>query len=285
MRARLAARRIASDEDGLTLVELLTVIASAMIVAMALWTIQDLVLRQSTRVFARVDATQSARLAMETIENRMHSACVSEDVTPILTGSTGTSLMFISKYGSAARLTPEKHVITLDTATGRLTDSTYANTGGVAPNYTFATTASSTNLLTDNTTLKPGNTGIFQYYAYGIARDSTGNAYVDAADNPYVMLLDGTSTLPDGLKTAAGAAVPAGTMPANSPTALPVPLSAANAKIAAAVNVSMVVGANGKLGTNTRYTATEPTTVQNTIVTRLTPPPADGPLQTVKPCG
>ncbi len=282
MGARPGARRIAGSDDGVTLVELLIVVVTSIVVALALWAIQDLALRQTTRVFARVDATQNARYAMETIENRMHSACVSEGVIPIQSGSTATSLSFISKYGSAARLTPEKHLITLNT-NGTLTDATYANTAGTAPNWTFASTPSSTVTLVDNVAAMAG-TPVFQYYAYGIARDSSGNAYVDAADNPYVMLLDGSSTLPGGLRTSTGASVPVGTMPANSPSTLPVPLSVANARIAAAVKIAMVVGAGGKLGTNTRYPQ-EPISVSNTVVLRLTPPPADGPLQTVRPCG
>lgn len=285
MRARRIAARVARDERGLSLIELLTVITSAVILALAFFAIQDMVLRQTNRVFARVDATQSARIAMETIESRMHSACVSEGVTPIQQNSTGDSIRFISKYGSQARLTPDLHVVTFNPTANTLTDTTFPSNGGVAPNYTFSTTASSTKILADNVSRAPGGTPIFQYYAFGEAKDSSGNSYVDAADNPYVMLLDGTSTLPDGLETSAGASVPAGTMPANSPTTLAVPLSAANAKIAAAVNVTMVVGAGGKLGDNTNYSSTEPTTVQNTIGLRITPPPADGPLQTVRPCG
>ena len=284
MRARRIAAQIARDERGLSLIELLTVMISAIIVALGFWAIQDMVLRQTNRVFARVDATQSARIAMETLESRMHSACVSEGVTPIQQNSTGDSIRFISKYGSQARLTPDLHVVTFNPTANTLTDTTFPSNGGVAPNYTFSTTASSTKILADNVS-RSGSTPIFQYYAFGEAKDSGGNSYVDAADNPYVMLLDGTSTLPDGLETSTGAAVPAGTKPANSPTTLPVPLSAANAKIAAAVNVTMVVGAGGKLGDNTNYSSTEPTTVQNTIGLRITPPPADGPLQTVRPCG
>ena len=284
MRARRVATRIARDERGLSLIELMTVMVSAIILALAFFAIQDMVLRQTNRVFARVDATQSARIAMETIESRMHSACVSEGVTPILAGSSNDAIQFISKYGAQARLTPDKHVVTFNPTANTLVDTTYPSNGGLAPNYTFSTTASSTKILADNVS-RSGSTPVFRYYAFGIARDSGGNAYVDAADNPYVMLLDGTSTLPDGLETSTGASVPAGTMPANSPTALATPLSVADAKIAAAVNVNMVVGAGGKLGDNPNYSSTEPTTVQNTIGLRITPPPADGPLQTVRPCG
>jgi Tfp pilus assembly protein PilE len=281
---RGVARRIARDERGLSLIELMTVMVSAIILALAFFAIQDMVLRQTNRVFARVDATQSARIAMENLESRMHSACVSEGVTPIQQNSTGDSIRFISKYGAQARLTPDLHVVTFNPTANTLVDQTFPSNGGVAPNYTFATTATSTKILADNVS-RSGSTPIFQYYAFGEAKDSAGNSYVDAADNPYVMLLDGTSTLPDGLETSTGASVPAGTKPFNSPTTLATPLNAANAKIAAAVNVTMVVGAGGKLGDNPNYSATEPTTVQNTIGLRITPPPADGPLQTVRPCG
>ncbi len=291
--ADASLRRAVAQERGTTLIEVLVVSVSAIVVALALWAIQDLVVRQTGRVFARVDATQEARIAIETIENRMHSACVSEGVTPIIGGttaapqSTGSSVAFISRYGSAARVTPEKHVIALGTD-GRLTDTTYANTGGTAPNYTFSTSASSTKVLLENAAAQPG-VPVFQYFAYGVAKDASGNAYVDAADNPYVMLLDGTSSLPGGLRTAAGTAVPNGTWPANNPQNVgsplaATPLSLADARLAAAVKVSLLVSAGGKLGDDPRYTS-EATPVTNSIVLRLTPPPADGPLQTVRPCG
>ena len=41
--------------------ELLVVLLVSMVVVIALFTFQDVVLRQSTRVFAEVDATQRAR--------------------------------------------------------------------------------------------------------------------------------------------------------------------------------------------------------------------------------
>jgi len=281
MGARVAAVKRVRDEEGLTLVELLVVIGSSIVIALALWAIQDIALKETTRVFARVDGSQRARFALETIENRLHSSCVAAGVTPIQTGSTATSISFVSKYGSAAQLTPEQHTITLDPS-GTLTDATYANTGGTAPSWSFASTPSSTDTLVDNAAAKPG-TPVFQYFAYGVARDSAGNAYVDAAGNAYVMLLDGSSTLPSGLRTSSGASVPAGTLPANSPTTLPAPLSAANARATVAVTITLSVRAGGGLGDDSRY-ASEAVSVSNSVSLRLTPVPADGPLNTVRPC-
>ena len=102
MRARSALKRLAREESGMTIVELLTVMIIAIITSIALFSFQDLVLRQSNRVFARVDATQDARTAMEKIQTRLHSACIAEDVIPIRVGSDANNLKFISKYGSAA---------------------------------------------------------------------------------------------------------------------------------------------------------------------------------------
>lgn len=289
MSARLAtaARRLRSDQSGFTLVELLVVCLVSIIVVIALFTFQEVVLRGSNRVFAKVDATQRARTTLEQIESRLRSACLSENITPIQAGSTNTKLSFLSRYGSAASLTPEKHEIALNTSTGVLTDTTYAVTGGTAPNWTFSSTGTSRRLL-DHVTQVPG-VPLFRYYAYGIARDSSSQPYLDAAGNTYLTLLDGTSTLPTGTTTSAGGNVSANTIPANSPSPLPAPETAAgmpadSAKLAAEVVITMRVGASGQLGDNVNLATTNPVTVQNSVVLRLTPVPSEGNLPTVSPC-
>ena len=176
-----AARRLRSDQSGFTLVELLVVCLVSIIVVIALFTFQEVVLRGSNRVFAKVDATQRARTTLEQIESRLRSACLSENITPIQAGSTNTKLSFLTRYGSAASLTPEKHEIALNTSTGVLTDTTYAVTGGTAPNWTFSSTGTSRRLL-DHVAQVPG-VPLFRYYAYGIARDSSNQPYLDAAGN------------------------------------------------------------------------------------------------------
>jgi Tfp pilus assembly protein PilV len=273
--------RIRSEQSGFTMVELLVVMIISIIVVLALMTYQDMTLRQTTRIFAKVDATQQGRVAMESLENKLHSSCVAEGVTPILAGSTATSLSFVSKFGSAASLTPEKHTVTLN-ANGTLTDTTYAVSGGSSPNWTFSSTATTTVTLLTNAS-QNGATPVFRYYAYGIAKDGSGNNYLDAASQPYMILLDGTATLPTGVTTSTGGAVAAGTLPANSGPPLTVPLSTTDARITSAIAINLVVGAAGKLGTNTTI-ADAPLTVSNSVVLRLTPVPSEGNLPTVPPC-
>lgn len=280
---RRIAQRLADEEGGFTLVELLVVIIIAIVTTLALFAFQDLALRQSSRVFAKVDATQEARQAIERIETGLHSACIAEHVTPIQAGSTTSSISFISKFGSAATLTPEKHTIALSGT--QLNDSTYAVSGGASPSWTFAATPSSTVRLLGNVTASPGN-AIFSYYRYGQAQDSSGSPYLDAAGNPFYILLDGTSTLPSGLKTSGGTSVPAGTLPANSAPIASASqaggLTTQDAQDTAAVGITFKVGADGSLGANP--IAASPITVSDTVVLRMTPVPSDNNQGVPAPC-
>ena len=285
MDARALARRARSDESGITLVELLVVLLAGTVVALGLFAFQDVTLRQSQRVFANVDATQRARTTMELIETRLRSSCVAENVTPVLTGSTDSSISFVSKFGSAASLTPEKHVISL--SSGVLTDTTYPSTGGTPPGTGRSRAPPRRPASSSTTSPRSGSTPIFRYYKYGIAADSAGGQYLDAAGNPFMVLLDGTATLPTGVTTASGGSVAANTIPFNSaadrsrlPATAPTGLSAADAKLVAAVTITMKVGAGGQLGdyADTRTAAgmavNDDTTMQDSVILRVTPVPA-----------
>lgn len=158
------ANRRARQEHGFTLVELLVGMAAGLVVTSALFTILDVTLRQTTRTFSRVDATQRARVALETIGNEMHSACVENRVTPILKDSTANSVSFWSQYGSGVSLTPVKHTITFDPTARTLTDATYPVSGGFAPNWQASTTPTLTKRLLTNVD-QSGSTAVFQYFS------------------------------------------------------------------------------------------------------------------------
>ncbi|MGH2981444.1 MAG: PilW family protein [Solirubrobacterales bacterium] len=157
------ARTALGAEHGFTLVELLVAMAAGIVVSSALFTILDVTLEQTTRTFSRVDATQRARTALETIENEMHSGCVENSVTPIRTGSSATSVEFLSQYGNGVNLTPVVHKVSFDSSTGKLTDETYAVTG-TAPQWGREATPTSTKTLLTNVAESPG-TPVFQYFS------------------------------------------------------------------------------------------------------------------------
>lgn len=273
----------------MTLVELLVAIAAGLVVTAALYAILTTTLFQTTRVFSRVDATQRSRLVMENIASLLHSSCLANDLPPIWSDplvapnvqSSATTLAFVSRYGGKANLTPVLHKIALSGTT--LLDTTYANTGqNGSGDWTFSSTPTATTTMLTNVSAVLGGPPLFQYFAYTPANDAGGQPYHDEGGNPFLMLLDGATSLPTGAYTSTGAAVAAGTVPANSPLRLAVPLSTVDAGNASEVLITMNVSPSRVSGLNTNL-AQE--TTSNAIVLRLTPVLSDGSdNQVVGPC-
>lgn len=263
MRRKLLSKRLchkATREHGFTLIETLVTMLVGMVILGALFTIQTVTLHQTTRLFSKVDATQHARVAVEQFENELHSACIANNVTPILSGSTATTVQFVSQYGTAATLTPVEHQVTFNSSAGTLTDAVYQETGVTtnssgAPVYTFASSPSTTRTLATNVA-QIGSTPVFQYFAYQEPMNGS-SPYTDSAGDPYMMLLDGTSAVP-------GTSV----IPAAAP--LSVPLSTTDASNAAEVLISMLVGPSGGTGEST-HLADGADPITDGVVMRLTP--------------
>jgi len=151
------------DQRGFTLIELLVTMAAGVIVMSTIVMITTVALHNQDRIARRVDANQRGRPAMTRIMMELHSACVAQRMTPILAGSTGTSMTFLSKMGSSVNPTPDKHVMTL--SGGTVTDTTYPATGGTAPGpWTFSATPSSTWQLITNVSAPSGV--MFRYYQF-----------------------------------------------------------------------------------------------------------------------
>jgi Tfp pilus assembly protein PilW len=263
--------RALAAEEGVSLIELLVAILAGMIVIIALFNLQIVTLHQTSRVFTKVDATQHARVAIEDLENELHSACIVDNVTPIQSGSSATSLQFVSQEGNGATLTPVEHVISYSSSAQTLTDATYAETGETTnaqgqPVYTFASTASTSRVLLANVS-QSGTTPIFQYFEYQIPTNSSGQPYTDASGDDYEMLLDGTSEVPGTT-----------TIPTASPLTDSPSLGGTNAANTAEVVTTVTVGPyqNGTTsvasGENNNLSDANDT-VSDGVVLRLTPAP------------
>lgn len=263
--------RALAAEEGVSLIELLVSILAGMIVIIALFNLQIVTLHQTSRVFTKVDATQHARVAIEDLENELHSACIVDNVTPIQSGSSATSLQFVSQEGNGATLTPVEHVISYSSSAQTLTDATYAETGETTnaqgqPVYTFASTASTSRVLLANVS-QSGTTPIFQYFEYQIPTNSSGQPYTDASGDDYEMLLDGTSEVPGTT-----------TIPTASPLTDSPSLGGTNAANTAEVVTTVTVGPyqNGTTsvasGENNSLSDANDT-VSDGVVLRLTPAP------------
>ena len=124
------------DESGFTLIELLVSCMIGVIVMFGTVVVMSAAKKDEDLVNRRIVASQTARPLLTRMVQELHSACVAPRITPILTGSTDTSIIFLSKAGNAVTPTPDIHQITLTGTT--LSEKTFAATGGSQPTWTFA---------------------------------------------------------------------------------------------------------------------------------------------------
>lgn len=155
------------DQRGTTMVELLVSISGTLIVMMAVVTLTTAVLHHQDRITRRVDANSRGRPVMTRMVQELHSACVTSHITPIRrdpagVASTGTSINFLSKAGSAVGPIPDLYTVSLTGTT--LRESVYRSTGGTAPNWAFSSTPTSNRVLLTNVTAPGG--AVFRYFAY-----------------------------------------------------------------------------------------------------------------------
>jgi prepilin-type N-terminal cleavage/methylation domain-containing protein len=178
--------QIASDQQGFTLIEMLVAILTGLIVTFATFSILDVSLSQSSRIADRVSADQRSRTAMENILLELHSSCVSINENPILEGSKGENIKFISQTGpEPAFTTVRKHEIFLSGGTLKDTYTT-SNVSATGSKWTFPVTATGTTTLLTGVS-QSGATPIFQYYRYYKSTDASpvlGTLYPTALATP-----------------------------------------------------------------------------------------------------
>jgi prepilin-type N-terminal cleavage/methylation domain-containing protein len=249
------ARASVADERGFTLVELLATMVAGAVVLAALGTIMTVTLRETTRSFTLVDATNRTRPVFERIENELHSACFADEQTPIQPGSNPNALIFLSSYGNGATPTEVWHEIDYNPApAATLTDSTYSTVYSVVagvPTWSRGAQQGTTRTLLTNVA-RTGSTPVFQYFAYQIAPGT------DAAGNQYEILPDGTAPVPGTSTTV------------TNPLAPGASLSSTQASSAAEVLITLTVGPGGHNNENTNL-ANVGQSVTDAIAFRFTP--------------
>jgi hypothetical protein len=163
--------------DGYTLVELLVGMVLALLVSLGAFSFLEFTTSDVSRITERVHVDQAGRVALENLMLKLHSSCVVDKVTPILSKSSATSLRFVSEHGeSPAFETVGIHEILYTpksgTAQGTLVEKVWRSEKSTAPPYKFneAATPTTTRLLTgvspttDPVTNEP--VPVFRYYSY-----------------------------------------------------------------------------------------------------------------------
>ncbi|MGO9319302.1 MAG: PilW family protein [Solirubrobacteraceae bacterium] len=177
----------AASAAGYTLIELLISMALAIVVTLAAFAILDFTTNDVSRVTERVHVDQAGRLSMERLMLELHSACVTPEVAPILTGSKSESLKFISKAGTENSFSQiEEHEIVYTPpktgAVGTLVEKSWPSstfTAGPPPSYTW-NTASETKMklltgvkqsVTEEAPVE--SIPVFRYYRYYDSSDAS----------------------------------------------------------------------------------------------------------------
>jgi Tfp pilus assembly protein PilW len=244
-----------SDEAGFTLVELLATMVAGVVVLLALGTIMDVTLKETTRSFTLVDATNRTRPVFQLLENELHSACFADGEYPIQAGSNPNALMFLTSYGNGATPTEVWHEVDYNAPpVATLTDTTYSTVYSVVNGvgtWSRGTKQGSTRTLLTNVA-KTGSAAVFQYYAYQTAPGT------DAAGNQYMILPDGTAPVPGTSTTVNNPLAPGGS------------LSATQAPTAAEALITLTVGPAGGFNENTNL-ANVGQSVTDSIAFRFTP--------------
>ena len=161
---RRSIRQRATDESGVTLIEMLVVCLTSIVVVLALFGLIDFSVRQTAGASERVHANQRGRLAMEYLVNALHSSCVAVAAVPVIEGSNGKELIILTETGTGAyfkAMTKHKYYLSGTT----LYDAKYPSNGGVAPKWTFPTSPTTISPILTGVS-QSGSTPLFRYYKY-----------------------------------------------------------------------------------------------------------------------
>jgi Flp pilus assembly pilin Flp len=159
--------RLRREESGFTLVELLVACTVGTLVLIAAFMTVDSSVVLTGRVTDRVDRTQRARVAMESITRKLRSQVCPAAGQPALISADDYSVKFYSFLGTRP-FVPDIRQFSWDTNTNSIIEQKWAGSG-TAPGTTWAATPTTTTLLTD---VKPpfvtGTGGprgpVFKYY-------------------------------------------------------------------------------------------------------------------------
>lgn len=221
-----SAGRLARDEDGFTLVELLVAIMCGVVVTFALFAILEVSLRQSVRITDRVQATQLGRTAMTKVVDQLHSACLAREFAPIQAKSGEKELRFITGFSEKSVIEYpevfEHRIIWSGTypGGGKLIDKTFKATGGTWPNkFTWESTATPASgvIIGENIYQQSSTLPIFQYYKYATTASAGGVETPSGALAPETPPPEGFSAT--GAKALAGVRMSFSAAPTDNNTA------------------------------------------------------------------
>lgn len=153
-------------EDGFSVLE--TVLAATLglvIITAALLTLERS-FKVNMQVSERVESSQRARQAMDTITRQLRSAVCPDPLTAALVAGTDNSVTFYVDLGDGSRPVA-KHVLSYDASTRAISESRYDGTG-TAPSTTWPGSPTASRVLIQNV-VRLGSIPVFRFNAFDTA--------------------------------------------------------------------------------------------------------------------
>jgi Tfp pilus assembly protein PilW len=181
-------RRLARDERGFTLIELVTAIAIGMVIVLAAFGLADASVRSFKKADDRVDVTQRGRLAMDQMTQRLRSltcgVLANGNGTDPIAEATPTRISFWidttpTRTSAATSMNAGKKLVGYLFSGNNLYELSYAWNGTTPP--TLASPVTQT-LLLRNVIPWIDTSTAFKYYAYSPTYDSTAASGSAAAE-------------------------------------------------------------------------------------------------------
>jgi prepilin-type N-terminal cleavage/methylation domain-containing protein len=195
------------SQSGVTLIELIVAMSIATITVLAVFTILDTSVKQSTAIAGRVNATQRARITMDTITRQLRSQVCYSATVPALVSATDDAVKFHADLSDGTQPIEQREIAFNPTAK-TIGERTWAGSGSP---LTFPTVTRNRQLVSDvvRSQDKDGNIIPFlKYYAYNTGTpprpDLRLTTPLSAPDLARVARIDiGFRTLPPGSKATA----------------------------------------------------------------------------------
>ena len=177
-----------NDERGFTMIEMLVVMFIASIVLAGVTTLMQTVLRQSTNIVSKTEASQRGRLVMDRMTRELRSqVCLDlgyDTARPGLEAADRNSITFFTDLSDGEKgksKPPVKLQLSYDSANRRIVEREYPLTSAVdAHPTTYSTIPSATRTLLDNVVANADTGNFFSYRKY------TGGPVADATDTVVV---------------------------------------------------------------------------------------------------
>jgi prepilin-type N-terminal cleavage/methylation domain-containing protein len=157
----------AANQDGYTLIELLVAMVLGMVIVFGCFALLEFTTSDVSRITDRTHVNQLGRTALERIMLELHSACVATKITPVLVGSSATTIKFVSETSGVngnneplAELSTVKLHEIIYTAASGTTEGTLIEKSW--PSYGRSTTSTNSAFLFHNTTETPTETRLLK---------------------------------------------------------------------------------------------------------------------------